>query len=255
MNQTAQEFTIEGIEKCKSENFEEAIALFDKAISLQPDLEQALYNRAKAHFRIKNYGESIEDFTTLLIKHPTNAFYYSERGVALHLAERSDEALQDLNRAAELEPNKPFRYSSRAFIKDRMGDLKGAIADYEKAIELDPKDAISYNNKGLVEEKLGYKERSQSSFQKADNLDPAKAKSVNKTADAVDSQNPTKSTIQEVNHQVSEDKKEEIPSEVSSEKNSVGFKGYLKQVKAIFNDKNERSEFNEFLKQFFSRKN
>ena len=172
MSKTAQEYFTEGVERCKEEKFDQAIVLLSEALEREVGHLDARYNRAKAYFKLGKLMESIEDFSSLINLQPKVAFYYSERGVAYHLAKERSKALADLDKAVELEPLKPFRYASRAFIKDHYGDLHGALKDYEKAIELDPDDAISHNNKGLVEEKLGYKELSKKSFKRADELDP-----------------------------------------------------------------------------------
>ncbi|MEL7004006.1 MAG: tetratricopeptide repeat protein, partial [Bacteroidota bacterium] len=202
---------------------------------------------------------SINDFDALIERSPKNAFYFSERGVAHHLGGDSQKALKDLDKAAELEPMKPFRYSSRAFIKDRMGDLEGAIADYERAIELDPEDAISYNNKGLVEEKMGYRDRSKKSFEKADELDPKKAQmEVNTSSDKPEVDTKKMSlgqTASIAKHQpadITVNSPEENTADAISR--TLDIKSYIKQVKAIISDKEERGAFNEFVKQFFSRK-
>jgi len=133
-------YFLQGLDKCKTQSYEEAIVLFTKAIEAEE-----------------------------------NPYIYSERGVAyLHVNNRK-QALSDLDKALELEPNNPYRYSSRAYVRDFMGDVKGAVEDYKKAIELDPDDAIAYNNLGLLEEKLGYAESAKKRIKQADKLAAAQA--------------------------------------------------------------------------------
>ena len=239
MSQTAQDYFRKGLQLCEDNRFEAAIDLFDRALGLE-HIQDILYNRAKAHFKLKNFSLAIDDFTSLLHREPSNAFYYSERGVAYHLSGDNQKALEDLDKAAALEPQKPFRYSSRAFIKERAGDLEGAIADYEKAIELDPEDAIAYNNKGLIEEKLGHLNTSKQSFAKADQLDPKKQEPAQskpaalKKAPIVDPP-PKSSTIQE--------------------NDSLTLKSYLGTLKQLFTSGKEQKDFITFVKGLGRKKN
>ena len=166
----------EGLEACRNGEFQTAVLRLTEVLKIDKSHKEALYNRAKAYFKLKNNEGSLEDFTNLILLEPTSAYYYCERGVAFHVAGENKKALEDFDHAQRLDPDNPYRYSSRAYIKERLGDLEGCIADYERAIELDPEDMIAYNNKGLVEEKLGYELKSKRSLEKADQLDPFNSK-------------------------------------------------------------------------------
>ncbi|ELR71984.1 TPR repeat protein [Fulvivirga imtechensis AK7] len=239
MNQTAQDYYIKGIDRCKNDNFAEAIEWFSQALAVDSKHHEARYNRAKSFFKLQRFSEALDDFNILIELQPDNAFYYSERAVALHLSGDNGLSLQDLNKAVELEPHKPFRYSSRAFIKERMGDLKGAIADYEKTIALDPEDAIAFNNKGLIEEKLGYIEQSNKSFERADRLDPKYDPEKTKKAPASD--------LPKI--ELHKKKEQKLQRE-----EKLTMKGYLRLVKSLLTTRSERKAFKEFLKGFLKRK-
>ena len=169
---TVEEWATQGYEQLTQDQYAEALNSFQQALSQESTHTDSLYGSARAKFKLERYQEAIHDFDRLINLIPKNATYYSERGVALHLAGDNQRALADFDEGVVLEPLNPYRYSSRAYIKDRMQNYQGAIDDYTKAIELDPEDAISYNNRGLVEEKLGYAQRAQQSFQRADELSP-----------------------------------------------------------------------------------
>ena len=167
-----EQWATQGYEQLAQEDYAGALTSFQRVLSQESTHTDSLYGSARAKFKMERYEESIQDFDRLINLIPKNATYYSERGVALHLAGDNARALLDFDEGVALEPHNPYRYSSRAYIKDRMRDFQGAIDDYTKAIELDPEDAIAYNNRGLVEEKLGYAQRAQRSFQQADELSP-----------------------------------------------------------------------------------
>ena len=240
MSQTAQDFFKKGLQLCQEANFEAAIEEFTRALTLghAPDI---LYNRAKAYFKLQDFSKAIDDFSSLIHREPSNAFYYSERGVAYHLSGDNTKALQDLDKATALEPSKPFRYSSRAFIKEKTGDLQGAIADYEKAIELDPEDAIAHNNKGLIEEKLGYLENSKKSFARADELEPPK-----KTPTATGHDAKPKSSDKEV---PTPGKAKSVSSPTPT-KDSLTLTSYLETLKQLITSGKEQKDFISFIKNF-----
>tara|TARA_B100001109_G_scaffold254720_1_gene255279 strand:+ start:8193 stop:8819 length:627 start_codon:yes stop_codon:yes gene_type:complete len=134
--------------------------------------QDTLYNKGVKLLKENKLNEALTLFNELVLKEPTNADYWSERGVVYFHLKRRKESLADMDRAVELQPQKSYRYSSRAFIKGHFKDIEGAIADYEKAIELDPEDAIAHNNLGLLEEQLGYLLKAKKRFDRADKLGP-----------------------------------------------------------------------------------
>lgn len=140
-------FYIKSLEKIKKGKLAEAILFLDKAIE----------------------------------EEPTNAIYYSERGVCFLNIEQYGKALGDMNTSVKLDPDYSYRYASRGFVKDRMGDTKGGIADYEIAVKLDPEDSIAYNNLGLLQEKLGYQKSSKRNFAVADEIADGEVKEEQET--------------------------------------------------------------------------
>lgn len=132
-----EKFFLQGKEKQKARDFEGALALYLKALEVDP----------------------------------YNADWLCETGVALFNLDRKKEALAYLDKAANLDPDNSYRYSSRAYVKAALKDYKGAIVDYELCIKLDPDDAVAHNNLGLVHEQLGYYEKAQESYNVADELE------------------------------------------------------------------------------------
>lgn len=228
-----------GIENCKKGDFNGGISEFNKAISLNPNHVESIYNRAKAKFKLKLVEDCLEDFALALTIMPENPVLFSERAVVYYHLEENQNALNDLNKAVSLEPENSYRYASRAYIKDKIGDLEGAIEDYQKAIELDPEDAISHNNKGLVEEKLGYTNRAKISFRKADAL----------TGFDENIKYSERSDIRE--HAT-------IPPTPSQHdlktQQKFGINSYLDVVKEIFTTRNGRNDFLSFVIDFFKGK-
>jgi tetratricopeptide (TPR) repeat protein len=128
------EYYKKAMDKVNENDFESSIALFTKAIALDPNHKDLFYHRGVSYLNL----------------------------------EKIDLAIFDFNKLIELDPNYAFYYSCRGFAKARLGDKKGAAQDYHTALELEPDNEITLNNLGLVLEEMGYIEQAQQSFKKSD---------------------------------------------------------------------------------------
>lgn len=115
---------------------DQALDLFEKALELNPQGKDALY----------------------------------ERGVLYTNLKQLDLALFDFNKLIELEDNNPFYYACRAFIKSGLKDGQGAMLDLEITIKLDPDDAVAHNNLGLLQEQYSYKSEAEKSFERSNEI-------------------------------------------------------------------------------------
>jgi tetratricopeptide (TPR) repeat protein len=94
---------------------DEAFADFNKTIELNPDEDQAWYNRGRILLEQEKYEDAIADFT----------------------------------RSIELLP-KEEKYHNRAICLDALGKCQEAIEDFTAAIDTNPQYAESYYSRGLV---------------------------------------------------------------------------------------------------------
>ena len=136
-----------GFVKCKMEDYEGAIADFDKVIELNPKYVAAYNNRGVAKNAIGDYEEAIADFDKAIELEPNRAFAYGSRGAAKGAMGDYKGAIADYDKAVELGPKNAIAYGSRGFAKSEIEDYKGAIADFDKAMTLDPRHADFYKEK------------------------------------------------------------------------------------------------------------
>lgn len=83
--------------------FDQAVACYDTALDLRPDLLETYFNRGLAYTRKQNY----------------------------------DKALEDLNKVIELNENLAEAYYTRGLIYEYREEWDAAIADYNKALDVD----------------------------------------------------------------------------------------------------------------------
>jgi tetratricopeptide (TPR) repeat protein len=136
MGQDAKELYVQGLEKAKAGEYEEALKLFDKSIALKADEYVAWYNR----------------------------------GVTKSILNRYEEALEDFEQSLKLNPDYTKGYLNSGTARKHLTDYDGALADYSHAIQLDPTYADAYYNRGLIYDMLGKKDSACNDFAKANQL-------------------------------------------------------------------------------------
>ena len=109
----AHAYHVQGQKQYRANDYKEAIALFDKAIQLNPYVADAYYNRGLAKFRL---GES------------ENARENAQKARELY-----QEAINDYTQTIKIIPNHFRAYNNRGHAKKALGQGEAAQADFKKA--------------------------------------------------------------------------------------------------------------------------
>ena len=91
------------------DDYDRAIAKFDRAITLKPDNYNAYFNRGCAHHRQENYLAAIEDFTKVVQLKPNLTQAYVNRGVLHYQVGHNRAAFADINIALQQYQNQGDR--------------------------------------------------------------------------------------------------------------------------------------------------
>lgn len=144
--------------------YKSAIAKFDKAIQLNPNVVDFYYRRGLAKYKLANYEGAIVDIKRGIKldrqrTEPVEAYF----ALGLIKLERSDyeAAIIDLDKAIRPAPKFVDAYYARAKAKYRLGNYEGAIVDLDSAIKIDPEDANLYNFRASVKFGFGQSESKQ----------------------------------------------------------------------------------------------
>ena len=86
---------------------DEALASYESASRLRPDDVEAIYNRALALVALGRHAEALQSFDRVLTIEPRHVHALNNRGGALHVLNRLDEALSSYDQALVLEPRLP----------------------------------------------------------------------------------------------------------------------------------------------------
>jgi tetratricopeptide (TPR) repeat protein len=113
----------------------EALADFNKAISIKKDIPNTLSNRAAIYINMRQYNDAMKDLDDAIRYKPEFANAYSNRGIIKSMTNMPG-ALEDMNKAISIEPNNPKLYYNRAgyYMQNNQKDL--ACADVQRAKQM-----------------------------------------------------------------------------------------------------------------------
>jgi serine/threonine protein kinase/predicted Zn-dependent protease len=125
----------------------EAIAAYDRCVTLRPDAFGALFNRGRAK-RFSDPAGAETDLDRAVAARPGWGAAHVERALARELNGNSAGALDDLATALELNHSPVAVLLLRSRIKGRMKDAAGADADFAAATKTDPTDELGWLARG-----------------------------------------------------------------------------------------------------------
>lgn len=170
-----------------SGRYEQAIADYDRAITLKPNDAAAYNNRACAYNSSRHYDEAIADATRALQLRPNYAAAYYNRGNAYYFTGACDKAIADYDAAIQLKPEDAAAYKDRGSAYAYLGRYEQAIADYTHAVQLDPAYADAYDDRGSACNHLGRYEQAIADTSRAIQLIPNLALAYYNRGNALDS--------------------------------------------------------------------
>ncbi len=120
-----------------------ALAICDKAVQQdwisEGDLAATHVNRGILSMRRTDVDDAIADFNRAIRLRPDIGEAYLNRGAALLLKGADEAALKDLDAALRLGSRQPqSAHYNRAIARERLGDVRGAYDDYQAALAILP---------------------------------------------------------------------------------------------------------------------
>jgi protein O-GlcNAc transferase len=116
----------------QTQNFQVALDLFDKAISIDPEFALTYNNRGNVLLSLKRLDEALANYDKALVLMPDSAEFSYNRGNALLALKRLDEALISYNKALLLNPDYEFLFGSLLLVKMRICDWKNLDENLRK---------------------------------------------------------------------------------------------------------------------------
>jgi arylsulfatase A-like enzyme/tetratricopeptide (TPR) repeat protein len=196
-----------GNEYTRHREFPRALECFQRALTLKPDSDLAVFNMANVYRAMGRDDDALVGYQRLLALDPKNASAHQQVAQILVDQGKLDEAEPELERALALQPamaaarntlgglrlkqgdvaageheiqaalkDKPdlaLAHFNLALAAEQQGDLNRAIAEYRKEIDLHSKSYMAYFNLGKLYEKLGNVAEQDRAFRSAIDSNPS----------------------------------------------------------------------------------
>ena len=149
---------------------DEAKRYFDISLSIDPNYDSALLERAKIYSLKKLYSLSINDYNLLIDMNPNNYYIFSLRAKCKYEIGDFIGCIMDLEKYL-LEFNNDFEsYNLIGICKFNLKDYSAAINYYNSAIRLNINFKSAYRNRGIAKEKINDFKGACLDWKKASNL-------------------------------------------------------------------------------------
>jgi predicted O-linked N-acetylglucosamine transferase (SPINDLY family) len=129
---------------------DQAIAHYERALSLKPDYLEAHNNLGLALAAQGRIDQAITHYERALSLNPDYAKAHNNLGLALAAQGRIDQAITHYERALSLNPDDTLAHNNLGNALRARGQTDQAIAHYKRALSLNPDDALAHHNLGSV---------------------------------------------------------------------------------------------------------
>jgi len=129
------------------------------------------FYRGTAKNDLKDYQAAIADYDEAIRLNPELAEAFNNRGNAKSALEDYQGAIADYDEAIKLNPELAEAFNNRGISKFNMKDNPGAIADFDEALRLKPDDAGALHNRGVAKLKLAESRQDDTSKEAEENRD------------------------------------------------------------------------------------
>lgn len=176
----------QGIILSRSGKYQEAIALFDKAIKINPNYFDAWHNRGNALFDLEAYEEALNAYEKAIQINGKDADSWYNRGVILALFGESKNALQSFDKAIKFKPDYDEAWSHKGTTLCQLNQIEEALTCFDKAIKINPGAYETWNHRGIALGMLHRLEEAIQSFDQALTLNPNCEQAINNRNLALD---------------------------------------------------------------------
>ncbi|MDX2302016.1 MAG: TPM domain-containing protein [Microscillaceae bacterium] len=153
--QSFMEYAQSGKRKYEKQDYKGAVADYDQAIKLSPQVAELYYRRGLAKYYLKDFQGAVVDYTQSISLNPNNPDAYFDRAYTKYNYLNDYEgALADYTQVIAQNPGYATAYNNRGLTKTNLKDYQGAIADYNLALQLQPDFPIALSNRGLAKYEL-----------------------------------------------------------------------------------------------------
>ncbi len=127
----------------------QALAAYEKAVSLNPKLDEALYNIGVIRYEQKDYAGALQPLQQAVNIAPVEASEYYYYGLTLNELKRKEEAAAAMREAVSLDPKFVEAYQKLADWYDELGRKNESIEITRQITKADPKNTAALFKLGV----------------------------------------------------------------------------------------------------------
>ncbi|MCF6158970.1 MAG: tetratricopeptide repeat protein [wastewater metagenome] len=149
-NMTAEEYYQFGLERIKKGGFDEAIAAWEKVLTLDPMMFSVYDKLGKAYYTQGKFHKAAEVYRKQLDIRPNEPMTYFSLGVVYRMNEQYEDAVEMQMKAISLKPEFASAYNELGLTYCKQRRLEEAIEAHKHALELDPGLGAAHNYLGVA---------------------------------------------------------------------------------------------------------
>jgi tetratricopeptide (TPR) repeat protein len=134
----------QGLDAADRGSVAEAIVLLDRAVAVDPESSVAYFCRASVKGDFGEYQGAIADFQQALDLNPNLPEAHRGIGVAYYKSQQFQSAIVQYGMAIEKNPTLAYVWGDRGLARLEIGEYGSAIEDLTEAIRLDGNNPISF---------------------------------------------------------------------------------------------------------------
>jgi Tfp pilus assembly protein PilF len=157
---------------------EEAVASYERALALNPDMAELHGNLGNALQAQKKLAEAEASYERALALNPEYADAFYNLGNLRQAQENLDQAAGCYERALALKPDLPEAHYNLGITRQTLGDLEAAAACFKRALALRPGYAEAHYNLACVLQSLGRLQEALERYRKSVELKPDYAQAL-----------------------------------------------------------------------------
>lgn len=127
-----------GLKRAQEGNFEEALAYWEQALSLNPQHAPSWHNRGSALAYLNRLPEAVESFDKAIALDVNDHLSWYDRGNALFRLGNYQEAINSWERVIGIQPNHYEAWYHRGIALEKLHRYEEALDSYQKCLKIHP---------------------------------------------------------------------------------------------------------------------
>ncbi len=150
-----------------------ALALYEEALRIKPDKEDAHYNAALIYQERRQYRKALEHFLASLRLRPDYSTTYYNIAAILQAMGRTKRAIEFYEGALRIDPAYEDAHYNLAWAYQDMGRYDKALVHYREVLKINPGSVDALYNMGVIYEEQGRPADALAKYKRALAIDPS----------------------------------------------------------------------------------